>query len=364
VTGPQLPGRSAAEHRPSEHGHAHHAGRGPARHAGHSHGASAGADRRYLGVALGLIVAFMVVEVVVAFLASSLALLADAGHMLTDAGALAGAMWAASLAGRPAVGQLTFGFKRAEILSAAVNGVTLLVVAALVAFEAVRRLAEPAPVGGGAVIAVAALGVVVNVVATWVLAKANRSSLNIEGAFQHLLTDTYAFFATLVAGLVIVTTGFVRADAIASLVVVALMLRAAWQLLRASGRVLLEAAPEGVDLPRCGRTCCRPRTYCRSTTCTPGSSPATCRRCPRTWCWTTRASAMGTPRRSWTTCSTASRATSTSSTRPSSSNRPGTPRMRPAPTHDGLAPSSELGQPHLIGSSLWSGTVQEEDHRS
>lgn len=217
-------------------------------HGSHGHGVSAGADRRYLCTALALITVFVAVEVVVAFFAHSLALLADAGHMLTDAGSLAGAMWAAALAGRPARGRWTFGFKRAEILAAAVNGVTLLVVAALVAFEAVRRLAHPAEVSGGAVIAVAAAGVVVNGVATWVLAKANRSSLNVEGAFQHLLTDTYAFAATLVAGVVIVTTGFRRADSIASLLVVLLMLRASWQLLRASGRVLLEAAPDGVDL--------------------------------------------------------------------------------------------------------------------
>ena len=206
------------------------------------------ADRRYLWTALGLIAGFMVVEVVVAVLAHSLALLADAGHMLTDAGALGGAIWASQLAGRPARGAWTFGFKRAEILSAAVNGISLLVIAALIAFEAVRRLLHPVDVAGGAVLAVAALGVVVNLAATWVLARANRSSLNVEGAFQHILTDAYAFAATLLAGLVILTTGFVRADGIASLVVVVLLLRASWGLLRGSGRVLLEAAPEQVDL--------------------------------------------------------------------------------------------------------------------
>ena len=153
-----------------------------ARHASHDHAVRAGADQRYLGIALGLIVAFMLVEVVVAATSGSLALLADAGHMLTDAGALAGAIWAARLASRPAQGAWTFGLKRAEILSAAVNGVTLLAVALLIGNEAIDRLLHPVPVEGAAMLAVAGLGIVVNVAATLFLARANRSSLNIEGA--------------------------------------------------------------------------------------------------------------------------------------------------------------------------------------
>ncbi len=245
------------EHDPRHEHHEHDPGGGDVDHdghgsggghAGHAHGVSSDADRRYLSIALGLLLAFMVGEVIVAAVSHSLALLADAGHMLTDAGALAGAMWAAWLASRPARDHWTFGFKRAEILSAAVNGITLLVIAALVLYGSILRLIHPVSVGGTAVITVAAAGVVVNLAATWVLAKANRSSLNVEGAFQHLLTDAFAFIATLVAGVVIVTTGFRRADALASLLVVALMLHSAWGLLRASGRVLLEAAPVGVDL--------------------------------------------------------------------------------------------------------------------
>ena len=214
----------------------------------HTHGVAAGADTRYLSIALALIVGLMVVEVVVALTSGSLALLSDAGHMLTDAGAIGASLWAIRLAARPATGSWTFGWKRAEILSAAGNGITLLVVGALVAFEAVRRLLDPPPVQGAPVLVVALLGVVVNLAAAWVLAKANRSSLNVEGAFQHILTDLYAFVATFIAGVVIVLTGFTRADAIASLVVVALMVHAAWGLLRDSGRILLEAAPAGVDL--------------------------------------------------------------------------------------------------------------------
>lgn len=214
----------------------------------HTHGVSAGADTRYLSIALALIVGFMIVEVVVALTSGSLALLSDAGHMLTDAGAIGASLWAIRLSARPATGSWTFGWKRAEILSAAGNGITLLVVGALVAFEAIRRLLDPPPVQGAPVLVVALLGVVVNLAAAWVLARANRSSLNVEGAFQHILTDLYAFVATFIAGVVIVLTGFTRADAIASLVVVALMFHAAWGLLRDSGRILLEAAPAGVDL--------------------------------------------------------------------------------------------------------------------
>jgi cobalt-zinc-cadmium efflux system protein len=216
--------------------------------AGHEHRASRRADTRYLRIALGLIVGFMVVEVVVAIWSGSLALLSDAGHMLTDAAAVAMSLWAIRLADRPASGIWTFGWKRVEIVSASVNGITLMVVSCVVAFEAVRRLVEPPQVSGAPVLVVALLGVVVNVVAAWVLAKANRSSLNVEGAYQHILTDAYGFIATSIAAVVIIVTGFTRADAIASLIVVALMLYAAWGLLRDSGRVLLEAAPMGVDL--------------------------------------------------------------------------------------------------------------------
>lgn len=215
---------------------------------GHSHGVSSDADRRYLWVALALLLAFMVAEVVVAFAAGSLALLSDAGHMLSDVGAIAGALWAMHLAARPPSGVWTFGWKRAEIISAALNGITLLVVSGIVTFEAVRRLVHPPDTEGGPVLVVALVGVAVNLVATWVLARADRSSLNVEGAFRHILTDLYGFAGTVVAGLVILTTGFTRADPIASLVVVALMVHAAWGLLRDSGRILLEVAPEATDL--------------------------------------------------------------------------------------------------------------------
>jgi cobalt-zinc-cadmium efflux system protein len=211
----------------------------------HGHGVTASSDSRYITIALGLIVGFLAFEVIMAFAGHSLALLADAGHMLTDAGALGASLLAIRLARRPASGAWTFGFKRAEVLSAQANGITLLVISALVAFEAISRLIHPLAVTGGIVVTVAAVGVAVNVAATWVLARANRGSINVRGAFAHIITDLYGFIGTLVAGIVIIITGFERADSIASLIVVGLMLRAAWGLLRETGQILLEAAPEG-----------------------------------------------------------------------------------------------------------------------
>jgi cobalt-zinc-cadmium efflux system protein len=205
-------------------------------------------------VALGLILGFMAVEVVAGILADSLALLSDAAHMLTDAGAIALALVAARLAARPAAGGFTFGLKRAEILSAQVNGATLVALAVVILAEGIRRLVDPPSVEGATVLAVALAGVAVNLAATWVLSGAERRSLNVEGAFQHVLTDLFAFIATAIAGAVILATDFGRADGIAALLVAALMLRSGWGLLRDSGRVLLEASPRGLDPEEIGRT--------------------------------------------------------------------------------------------------------------
>jgi cobalt-zinc-cadmium efflux system protein len=228
-----------------------------ASHAGHSHEVTADTNKRRLAIALALIVVFMAGEVVAGILAHSLALLSDAAHMLSDAGAIALSLIALGLAARPARGNLTFGLKRAEILSAQVNGAMLLVLATLILFEATRRLVEPPEVEGWTVVIVAIVGVAVNLVATWQLAKANRENMAVEGSFQHIITDLYAFIGTLVAGIVIVATGFARADAIASIAVAALMLRAAYGLLKDSGRVLLEMSPEGVDVDEIGQALAR-----------------------------------------------------------------------------------------------------------
>ena len=204
-------------------------------------------DRRALAIALTLIVAFLVGEVVAAAIAESLALLADAGHMLTDAGALAFALFAATLAARPARGRWTFGYKRLEILAAQANGVTLLVVALLIVFGAVRRLVSPSDVRGGIVLVVALAGIAVNLAATWVLSRASRESLNVRGAFLHVATDTVAFAGTAVAGGLILATGWNGFDPIASLGVAALMLWASWGLLRESASIFLERSPVGID---------------------------------------------------------------------------------------------------------------------
>ncbi|MGP8241486.1 MAG: cation diffusion facilitator family transporter [Solirubrobacteraceae bacterium] len=216
-------------------------------HAAHAHPIRADADRGPLAATLGLILAFMAVEVTVGILAHSLALLSDAGHMLTDAGGIAFSLVALRLAARPAAGAMTFGFRRVEILSAQANGVTLLILAVLITYEAVRRLFAPPHVHAGLMLLVALAGVLVNLVAVWTLSKADRRSLNVEGSFQHILTDLYGFIGTAIAAGIILLTGFQRADPLVSLLIAALMIRAGYSLVKASARVFLEAAPRGLD---------------------------------------------------------------------------------------------------------------------
>lgn len=236
---------------------AHDDDHGGGGHAGHSHGVSADADRVKLTIALALIVGFMLFEVVVGAVVHSLALLSDAAHMLTDAGAIGLSLVAIRLAAKPAKGALTFGLKRTEILSAQFNGATLLVLGLLIVYEGITRLVNPPNVGGTAVLVVALVGIVVNLAASYTLSKANRQSMNIEGSFQHILTDLAAFIFTAIAGAVILITGFRRADGIASLVIAAIMLYAAYGLLKASGRVFLEAAPQGLDPDAIGQAMAR-----------------------------------------------------------------------------------------------------------
>ncbi len=206
-------------------------------------------------VALGLILAFMAIEIVAGIVASSLALLSDAGHMLTDAAALAMSLAAARLATRPAYGAMTYGLGRAEILSAQANGLTLLVLAALIIYGAVVHLVSPPAVSGGLVLAVALVGIPVNLLAarTLMAGDEHERTLNVEGSYRHILTDLYGFIATAIAAVVILATGFDRADAIASLFIAGLMLHAAYGLLKASGRVFMEAAPAGLDPDEIGR---------------------------------------------------------------------------------------------------------------
>jgi len=213
----------------------------------------ADADRGRLAITLALIVAFVAVEVSVGVIAHSLALLSDAGHMLTDAAAIGFSLLAIGLAARPAKGAMTFGFRRVEILSAQANGVTLLILAAFIAYEGIHRLFDPPVVRGWLILIVALVGVVVNLVAAWTLAQANRESLNIEGSFQHIVTDLYGFIGTAIAAAVILLTGFQRADPIVSLLIAGLMTRSAVYLLKASGRIFMEAAPQDLDPQAIGR---------------------------------------------------------------------------------------------------------------
>jgi len=206
------------------------------------------ADRKALTAALGLIVVFMAGEVVAGILASSLALLSDAAHMLTDAIALALSLAAARLAARPAGGSMTYGLGRAEIFSAQVNGLTLLILALLIVYGAIGRLVSPPHVEAVTVLAVALAGAAVNLVAARVLAGgAGARTLAVEGSYRHILTDLYGFLATAAAAVVILATGFSRADAIASIMISALMLYASYGLLKTSGRVFMEASPAGLD---------------------------------------------------------------------------------------------------------------------
>jgi cobalt-zinc-cadmium efflux system protein len=237
-----------------DHAHGHSHGHGH----GHVHGRDA--DRGALKTALALILGFMAVELTVGVLASSLALLSDAGHMLTDAAALAISLAAARLAERPAHGTMTYGLGRAEILSAQANGVTLLVLGLLIVYGAITRLVSPPHVAGLPVLLVALGGIAVNLMAARILSDGtagsgdgqHQRSLNIEGSYRHILTDLYGFIATAVAAIVILVSGFRRADPIASLLIAGLMLHASYGLLKASALVFMEAAPEGVDPDQVG----------------------------------------------------------------------------------------------------------------
>jgi cation diffusion facilitator family transporter len=219
---------------------------------GHDHGhgpaTAAGGHRRRLGVVLGLTVLVLVAEVVGAAVSGSLALLADAGHMATDAAGIALALGAVTLAQRPARGRRTFGWQRVEILAAVVNGLLLIAVAAYVLVEAIRRIGHPPQIGSGLMLAVAVAGLVVNVGSLAVLHRGRGDSLNVRGAYLEVLGDALGSVAVIVAAVLIATTGWTAADVIASVAIGFLVLPRAWHLLREALDVLLEAAPRGVDL--------------------------------------------------------------------------------------------------------------------
>jgi cobalt-zinc-cadmium efflux system protein len=222
------------------HDHVHDAG------AGHDHTHDAGPAR--LRVVLALTAGFMVAEIVGGWLSNSLALLADAGHMFTDAGAIALSLFAIHFARRPANDDKTFGYYRLEILAALVNGAALLVIAGFIIVEAWRRFQAPEPIAGGLMLAVASLGLVVNLVAAWLLHGAAHESLNVRGAYLHVLGDLLGSVGAIAAAIVVLTTGWWPADPIISVLVALLILRSAWTLVRESVDVLLEAVPSHIDV--------------------------------------------------------------------------------------------------------------------
>jgi cobalt-zinc-cadmium efflux system protein len=244
------PGEAPHQHGPdSGHDHvAHDHGPGQGHHAGHQHGLPEGADgERRLLIALAITAGFMLVEAAGGWIANSLALLADAGHMLTDAAALALAWLAARMARRPRDARRSYGYGRVQVLAAFANGIVLLAVVVAIAVEAAGRLAAPAPVEGGLMIGIAAAGLVTNLVAFRVLQGGDRGNLNLRGAALHVMGDLLGSVGALAAGAVILLTGWTPIDPILSVVVSLLVLRSAWAILRESGHVLVEGAPDRVD---------------------------------------------------------------------------------------------------------------------
>jgi len=228
------------------HSHAH----------GHSHGLPASdrpAQRRMLLLALGLNAAYTAAEAVAGVLTNSLALLADAGHNLSDVAALAIALGASWLASRPATAQRSFGFQRAEILSALVNGVILVAISIWIVVEAVGRLADPPEVEAGWMVVVALVGIGVNLVTGGLLWRFEASSLNLKAAALHLLGDGLASAGTVVAGVVILATGWLEADPLMSILIAALVLLSSYTILRDSVAILLEQTPRGIDAAEVGR---------------------------------------------------------------------------------------------------------------
>jgi cobalt-zinc-cadmium efflux system protein len=219
----------------------------------HEHGDRSQTDRRALTAALAIIGCFTVVEVVAGLVAGSLALLADAGHMLTDAAALGAALFASWVAARPAGGRWTFGFRRVEILAAQANGILLALLGVWIVYAAIRRLISPRDVEGEIVVGVGLAGIAVSLAATAILARGSRESLNVRGAFLHVAADVVAFAGTTVAGLLVLLTGWDRWDPLAGLAVALLIFWAAFTLIRDSARIFLEAAPSDIDPDAVGR---------------------------------------------------------------------------------------------------------------
>jgi cobalt-zinc-cadmium efflux system protein len=213
-------------------------------------------DARRMRVVLLINVAMLVAGVAGGIVFHSLALLADAGHVLADVGAIGLALFAGWMASRPASPQRTFGFRRTEIFAALANGVTLVAVAVFVFIEAIQRLSDPPEVNGAGVLIVGAFGLVGNAISTWILMGGDRTNLNLEGVLRHSAADALGSLGVIVAGLLVITTGWDQADAVVSLAIGALILLGSWRLLREPFDVLMESAPEGIDVQEVGSAMC------------------------------------------------------------------------------------------------------------
>jgi cobalt-zinc-cadmium efflux system protein len=242
-----------ASSRPSTDTSYHNPGQGHQHGGGHDHGLghlhTGDASVRGLRIALGLTAILLVVEVIGGFLSNSIALLADAGHMLTDVAALALALFVAWFSKQPETPRKTYGYLRWEILAAFVNGATLLLISAWILWEAVTRLREPEPIKGGLMLLVAAGGLIVNVIAARVLASSSSHNMNTRGAYLHVLGDLLASVGTVAAAILIRYTGWLMADQIASILTTVLIMSGAWRLVRESVDILLESTPAHIPLP-------------------------------------------------------------------------------------------------------------------
>ena len=219
----------------------------------HAHDHGREGTRRALAITLALTSAFLIAEVAGGILTGSLALLADAAHMLSDSFSLGIALFAVWLAQRPATPQRTFGLKRAEILAALANGVTLVAISIWLFVEAIRRLDDPGEILGGWMLAVAVVGLIVNAVAIGVLHRQADSSLNVAAAMRHVIADLLGSVGVIVAALIILITGWEYADPIVSLLIAVLVLASSWTILRDTTQILLEGAPPGIDVAEVGR---------------------------------------------------------------------------------------------------------------
>ena len=230
---------------------------------GHSHTHALDArradSRRRMWVALGINVALLLAEAVGGILTGSLAVLADAGHLLSDAGSIGLALFAASLASRPAVARRTFGYQRSEVLAALANGLLLVAVAIAVAIAAVGRLGDPPGIEGGGVLLLGLLGLAGNVAASVVLAGGGREDLNLEGALRHSLADALGSMGVVFAGAFVLAGGSPVVDPIVGLVIAALVLASSWRLIKEPFEVLMEAAPAGLDVDSVGEAICAER---------------------------------------------------------------------------------------------------------